>query len=339
MRINWITYGPAQRRVDGSITSRVASLRYRVLMPIRELSDGYAHRLIPILPTTQPPPWDQALDADLLVFSKSFRPANAELARRAKAAGVRVIFDVCDNHYDHPRHGAHYREMSALADQVVCNSPEMAKVAGPHCAAPPVVIEDPFEGPRGEPRYAPGERLKLLWFGHPSNLDSIPQAVEELIAYAARRPLSMTLLTDSNAALEAGCERANTLFGPGFEMRLTPWSLDRQWQEIAACDAVVIPLSAAAGKQVKSANRMVEGLWGGRPVVAQPMPAYQPFAAWTPVRPTLAEGLEALEAAADSPDLIRAAQDYIETHHAPAVLARRWRQVLQSTTSSQATTP
>ena len=52
-------------------------------------------------------------------------------------------------------------------------------------------------------------------------------------------------------------------------MRAEEWSLDAQWRRLRACDAVIIPSLQDSIKQVKSANRMVEALWAGRPAVAR----------------------------------------------------------------------
>jgi hypothetical protein len=202
MEVSWITFGSPVRRADGSITSDLASLRYRVLSPIRELNRApYGHQLTAISEKTSDDLKEKALRADVVVFSKSFLPANEALAERARSRGVRVIFDVCDNHFQHPAFGPHYRRMSALADQVVCNTLEMAKVARAYCAGEPVVIADPYEGPRGAAAFAPDGPLRLLWFGHPSNLDSLQEGLGDLIAYSASQPVALTVLTHLTAYL------------------------------------------------------------------------------------------------------------------------------------------
>lgn len=335
MRINWFTVVPPQQQPDGSLTAGLASVRYRVLAPIYALDRlglGWGHKIITVPDGSTPPPDDEALDADLLVFSKSLVPANADLVRRAQARGVPVIFDICDNHYETRGLSEHYREMSGLADQMVCNTREMARVAEPFCTRPPVVIEDPFEGRRGAPAFAPGERLKVLWFGHRLNLDSLQAATGELVSWSRGRPVDVHVLTELNPQLVAACAKATAELGPAFSMSCEAWSQEAQRRALADCDLVVIPSLQTAAKQVKSANRVVETLWAGRPVVAHPVPAYQPFARWTPVTANLTRGLVWLEQnRAAVPGLIAEAQAYIEAHHAPDVLARQWEQVLRTT--------
>ena len=332
MDVSWITFGSAVRKADGSITSDLASLRYRVLSPIRELNRApYRHQLTAISEKTHDDLKEKALRADVVVFSKSFLPSNEALAERAKALGARVIFDVCDNHYQHPSYGAHYQRMSALADQVVCNTLEMAKAARPYSTGEPIVIADPYEGPRGSAAFSPAGPLRLLWFGHPSNLDSLEAALGDLIDYSSSQPIALTVLTQLTDAIENGCRGVSARHDGRFVMSAKPWSMEAQWRELAACDAVIIPSRDVPEKRVKSANRMIEGLWAGRPVVAQPLPAYLDFDRWAPTRPTLSEGCRWLVSnRASVPGLISQAQIYIEERHAPAVLADRWAAVFES---------
>ncbi|WP_372786476.1 hypothetical protein [Phenylobacterium sp.] len=332
MQVSWISFGSPIRRADGSITSNLASLRYRVLSPIRELDPArYSHQLTAVSETTPENLKDKALQADIVVFSKSFLPSNEALAERAKSLGGRVIFDVCDDHYRHPSFGPHYQRMSALADQMVCSTAEMAKVARAYSSGEPVVIADPYEGPSGTPAFSPEEPLRLLWFGHPSNLDSLEAALGDLIGYASSQPIALTVLTQLTDAITDGCRQVSARHVGRFVMSARPWSLDAQWRELAACDAVIIPTLNASEKRVKSANRMVEALWAGRPVVAQPLPAYLDFERWAPTHPTLSEGCRWLAAnLKDVPGLISQAKSYIEERHAPAALAREWARVLEA---------
>jgi glycosyltransferase involved in cell wall biosynthesis len=112
-------------------------------------------------------------------------------------------------------------------------------------------------------------------------------------------------------------------------MALQPWSLDEQWKALASCDAVIIPSLQDERKQVKSANRMIEALWAGKPVVAQPMPAYTAFGQWTPIRPLISEGLEQLMTEREQiASRVQAAQAFIADHYSPAVIGAQWRDLI-----------
>ena len=56
------------------------------------------------------------------------------------------------------------------------------------------VISDPYEGPRGEAAWQPSpDRLKLLWFGHPSNLNTLQGLLAELVEIGRKWPVQLTL--------------------------------------------------------------------------------------------------------------------------------------------------
>lgn len=336
MRISWITIDRAYRRADGAASSDLASIRYRVLSPIQAMAGrGQQHRVIQMVSAEAQDVSDRAVQADVLIFSKSLLGENEDLAARAQRLGIPVVFDICDNHFGDPNLGGHYRRMIGLADLVICNTAEMARAARDQGAPDTLVIEDPFEGPKGVPGALAGDPMRLLWFGHRTNLDSLRGAVRDLYAYAGRRRISLTVLTELSDEVLAYCAPIQAAVAGRFEFRLAPWSLDAQWAALAACDAVIIPCLQTEAKRVKSANRMIEALWAGRPVAAQPMPAYAPFAEWAAVRDTLSEGLEQLVKDREAlPGVISAAQRHIVARYSPAVIGQAWAEAIENLVAS-----
>lgn len=329
MRVSWITFSEAYRDRSGNLTSDLASLRYRVIAAARGIQEcDYTVAIIPVRSPATEAKIVAAESSDVVIFSKSFLATNEELLRRVKSKGAVTIFDVCDNHYDHPEHGQHYRAMSANVDQVVCNTEQMAIAARPYCERPPIVIHDPYEGPRGE--FAGlSDNPKLLWFGHPTNLDSLHSCLEDLVGYARYRPLTLSVLTQPVPKFEAIAQAISQRHAPYFHIACQRWSLDAQWEALAVCDAVIIPSLQNDRKKVKSANRMIEGLWAGKPVVAQPMPAYAPFAEWTPIKPLISQGLAQLMMERNEiGPRIGAAQAFIDEHYSPAEIGEHWKQLI-----------
>ena len=318
-----------RRGDDGKLTGDMASLRYRVLAPIAGMDNtGLQHRIFPTHADTDADTIQRALDADVMVFCKAFIPRHEQLLRMAAAQGVKTIFDICDNLYPHPTIGPVCAAMSNLADQVVCNTPQMAEIASRYSRRAAAVVDDPFEGQRGEPRTV-ATIEKLLWFGHRSNLSSIENCLDDLSQHSKRRPLELTLLTNEDQDFRSVIDKANARYGPKLSLKLKPWSLENLWSELSACDAVIVPGTLNDRTRTKSANRTVEALWAGRPVVAQPMPAVDKYAVWTPVSPSIAAGLAELEARpAFYADQLRAAQDYIERHNSPRVIAAEWKTLI-----------
>lgn len=88
-------------------------------------------------------------------------------------------------------------------------------------------------------------------------------------------------------------------------------------------------LPNAPDKLVKSPNRIVESLWAGRCVVANPLPAYLPFSEWAFIDDSVERGLErALEAQESIVERVRAAQAYIADAHSPAKIGEQWEEAL-----------
>lgn len=331
MIISWITIAGVMNLANGEPTSPVASIRYRVLSRIGPAGARlHTHQIFNARGALEPDRRAKALAGEVMVFSKSLALENESLAREAIARGIPVIWDVCDNHYEHPTFGNHYKDMTALATKVVCSTPEMAEVAKRYSRQPPVVLEDPYEGPRGAPAFAPDQRLKLLWYGSETNLDSLASVMSDLATYSETQPISLTVLTEVSAKLEAYCADVTRQTGGALTMTPQAWSLEDQWRALAECDAVILPSLDNPAKTVKSANRMVEALWAGRAVVAHPVPSYMPFAAWTPIGSDLIEGLKALLADRENVAAkVAAAQAYIEPNFDPAAIAARWETLLK----------
>src|SRR5207248_551441 len=75
----------------------------------------------------------------------------------------------------------------------------------------------------------------------------------------------------------------NALAPGRLKAELVPWSLEATWQAFEQADVVWIPVLESPKNNVKSPNRLLEPLWSGRFVAADPIPSYQPFADLLPM--------------------------------------------------------
>jgi SAM-dependent methyltransferase len=263
---------------------------------------------------------------DTLVVSKSLDVANEDLARAAKARGARVVVDFCDDHFAHEQHGPHFRNLAALADVIVASTAAMAEAVKRHTGREAVVISDPVEGPRGQPKFSPRlPALRLAWFGHPSNLGGLAAKAHELYALADRMPVHLAVVTEPSqpaALLVAKIAEGR----PGrVTTELVPWSQEQTWNSLAAADAIWIPVVDSDSKAVKSPNRLLESLWAGRLVIADAVPAYQPFADLVPIGAGLEAGM--MRALADPAAVERnlaEAQRRIARFHSPFLCGQQW---------------
>src|SRR6185436_10020953 len=201
-------------------------------------------------------------DAEAAILGKLFHPALAplvlELMASLRSCGVRVIADFCDDHFSHPVLGPPYRALANSADALVASTEGLAEVLRGQAPAPVSVVTDPVEGERGTPRASGRRPPRLLWFGHPSNLDTLDFGLTQLAAPA--QELALTLMTAPGFGAES----------MGFRFR--PWSVVALFEELRECDAVIIPSNPHdPRKAVKSPNRFTEALWAGRFVIAHPL--------------------------------------------------------------------
>jgi hypothetical protein len=323
LRILFATIAPLSQGPSGP-TSDLASARYRVLIPAQQLARIGHQVQVATLPAQG---WPAAvLDApcDVLVVSKSMHAANEELAAAMKARGVKVVVDFCDDHFAHPQIGPHLRALAEAADVIVASTAAMADAVRRDTGRESVVITDPVEGPRGDPAFAPRlPRLRVAWFGHPTNLGGLQARAAQLHALAARVPVRLAIVT--TPAPEVQALAGELARGVPVEASVVPWSTKATWKALADCDFAWIPVASSEAKAVKSPNRLLEALWAGRFVVADDMPAYRPFADLVPVgAPLEASMMSALADPAGTEARIRQAQRRVARSHSAFECGRQW---------------
>jgi hypothetical protein len=315
MRLVWVSFAPLSR-TPGGLSSEIASVRYRMLIPARTLAGSKVTHIGP--GANRRTLLERFEGAQAAVLGKIFDFATLQtvldLAAALKQRGIKVIADYSDDHFGHPRLGAVYRAVGNAADAVVASTTGLAEVLREHIAAPVSVITDPVEGRRGDPRASASTPARLLWFGHPLNLDTLKFGLPQLSDYA------LTLLT----APQTGAETLGH--------RFRPWSSAALFEELRDCEAVIIPSNAHdPRKAVKSPNRFTEALWAGRFVIAHPLPAYQPLAQFGWVGEDLGQGLAWLqEHPGEAVDRIRAGQEWIAKYCSPEVVGRAWKAVIDA---------
>lgn len=227
---------------------------------------------------------------DVLVYGKHF------VTEKQLEHFGRWIFDVCDDHFQHPELGGYYRKHVHMADAVTCNSEVMQQRIKKETGRDAIIVREPYESEEKEA----GIAGLLLWFGHGSNFKDI----ERLKPF-----LHHPLLILSNY--------------PGYP----EWSLESFDRAISAPCIVVIP----TGKSMaKSENRMVESIRRGRYVCAEHLPSYEQFGQFMPLG-NIPEHIEsALANPADSIRRIKDAQDYIRDRYSPKTIAHQWLEVINN---------
>lgn len=350
MRIGWVSLAPTIDPAtggtlpsdvverDGRLTSTLASVRLRTFIPMAALAArGHEVELLRVDAASLVACAARLATLDAVIFKKTLVRGRfvVELFERASAAGVPTLFDLCDLRVgEDSETGRRNARLLVAADRVVASTLPLADVAREMGARAVDVVTDPYEGARGEPWWAPRtDRLRVLWFGHPSNLDSLHGMLNELVVAGRRRPMQLTILTAHTPALLETCKTFNQRWRQVLTTRHEVWSPEGLGAALADCDVVVIPtLPGAPDKVVKSPNRMVESFWAGRCVVANPLPAYAPFGEWAFIDESIGAGLDrALAEEASIGARIRAAQGYIARVHSPEAIGEAWERAIGAT--------
>ena len=334
MRIAWIADPRLLEFTADDVGSRLASYRYRMLIPRLALQQrGHAVQIIPLDP--QPGSFERAVEqlhgADVAIFGKtSHWDLNERLLAAAQQINVTAVADFCDDYFDHrDRVGEHFREMAMRADAISVSTPFLARRVAEAAARDAAVIPDPYEGPRGPAKWAPGAPLRALWFGHSLNFPGLQKSLDAIVA--AGIPMRLVVMTMNLPDVLQWCA-ANSAPAPHFALEFREWSLQGLWQSLRECDVALIPVEPAQQFNLaKGHNRVVEPLWAGRFVVANPVPAYAEFSDWAWIGDDLAAGLRwAMEHPADVVARINRAQKDILARLSPLTIAKAWEKMLKS---------
>lgn len=332
MHITWLTAGGIVPSA-GQLFSPLASERYRVLAPARLLSAwGHTVAAVPAGCPPDSPVWEEALGADVVIVSKIFSEDALQVVERARGRGARIVADLCDNHFETPELGWVYAELCRRADAITVSTSALGESIAERFGRHVTVIDDPYEAPAAKPAFQPGAaRLKLVWFGSPTNFDTCEAMFPALGELSRGLPLALEVVTAAAEGLvPARLAEFQAEFGPALAIAFTPWSVERTWSAIAAADLVVIPSLDDPRKQAKGPNRLVESLRCGRFVIAYPVPAYRPLGQYAWLGQDLAAGIRwALENQAAVLGRLEAGQRYVAVRFAPEAIARAWESALQ----------
>jgi hypothetical protein len=361
-RIEYLFITPAPLvNIDGQVTTFGASARLGSLAPAKALMRlGYDARTFSTA-GDETPATLAAASAQRVVFGEMFPGeggwAGTVATYRRLLASIhgprrRVVFSIADDHFDDPHFRAFYQEVLPECRAVTTVSQRLAETLRGLTPRPVHVSPEPSEGKRGAPqafvtrkpptplawlarRIGLSEdlwRVRLLWFGYPANLPPLLELIPGLEALARRHPLMLTLVTSPVTEVSALMTPARTRESSVLRVQFIPWSPLIMQGMIESNDIVLIPSAwRDPVKQAKSPNRLVAGLHGGRFVVAHPLPAYAPYAAFSWIGEDLCQGVEwAIRHPSEVVERIARGQAYVDEKHSAEAVARFWLDVLGS---------
>lgn len=330
-------------------------MRYRTLVPARELQKRGIESVV-LSPEAEVKPIGELLaGCAAAVFGKlslfdphAFRDSairHLALAARAQSLGIKVIADICEDRFDHELLGGYWRDMVRTADKIVTSTKLLAEIVRKAGGQDVEIVPDPVEGSGGEARFGSSPALKaatgktdgglgplrILWFGHQSNLDEVREFLPalDLWAEARSRAVGFEIVTAPGFGVETMVEER--MSAPRcVRLKHSEWTSETAEAALRDCDFVIVPATLQnLRKRSKSANRLTESLHAGRYVLAHPVPSYLEFADYAWVDSDLFEGMDWALA---NPDLvvrqIKAGQSLIRKHYLPVEIASQWGKAL-----------
>ncbi len=336
MKVVWIVPRQALKSRAGGLNSDLASIRYRAIIPMQGLiARGHDASVVGLDRDGVDDVRRHIADADRLVFIKNYTdPVCSEtVLEEQRARGIKTWFDLTDDRFQGEA-SEHLHRMVLAAENVVTVSSTLRQTILQHTGKDSAIVGDPYEGPRGTPRWSPdGVRLKALWFGHGWNIQGLMKALPQLAEAGRQFPMDLRIVTAGVEGIERYCEKFNRNSAAALALHYASWSSEETWRSLAATDIVLIPaLPDEQWTLAKSPNRIIEALWSGRFVAAHPIPSYLEFrdSAW--IGADLAEGIAWVMHNQESiVGRIAAAQDHIAAAYSPASIAAQWEQILEKT--------
>ena len=308
------------RFTSSKYQTRRASHRLRGEVTCRALADqGYDAKILT--------DWNEVDSDTLVIFLKLSQP---EQIQQAKDLGAKTVYDLCDNKFGEQ---AEYEPCCRQADVVSVNSIQMGISVKEHTGLDAVVMPDPYERPRLDPVFSPGEELKLLWFGSQSSFKFFPivevwQRLETEIGnycYTMISSKTERLLSKMTLRQDKGM-----LSGVNFsKLDLQPWTWELQGELLKNCDIVLMPIQTDNPRtDTKSANRVIDSLISGRFVITSPLASYEEFAPYT----WQGDYIEGIKWARDNPvevvERITLGQRYVEENYSAAMLSKKFMEAI-----------
>lgn len=333
-----------------TFSDAIASVRIRCLQTMEELSRSGMH-----IERFEP---SSSGSYQTVVFSKAYSVGDIELAARLRSQGVRVLFDICDNHvytaHLHPaltQRALRLEKMLTIAQTVVASTHKLREYLShyfPSVAERIIVIPDALDPMVMESdgtqrrsvadlihlsrlkRFLTKKRpaLSLVWFGNhgvihaPSGMNDLLLIRDVLEHHARILPITLTVISNSYVkylALRSSL-RLPTCY--------LPWRRGIFKAALAQHDVAVLPVSLNPFTLPKTNNRPATALLAGLGVIADAIPSYEelnPFIwlnDWT-------NGLTAYYSDKDNEARrIADGKEFLVRKYSTSVVGRQWRNVL-----------
>lgn len=285
-------------------SEKIASYRYRIQAPSKELLRTGIKTTIGRLADKE---------AEVVVFSKHWTFNDYSYALFCKLRGQRIIFDICDEHFSNEKLRPHYLRMAELGHIITVNSETMAEVVLKETGRAAVVIPDPVLSTRQA--FDPERPERGLWFGQKMNFFGLCEVYPE----GCKRPLLVVSPNIQNPPPHLIHD----------EVQAVGWNPNILDEIGTEASYAVLPYRQ--GKNAKSANRVLEALNLGLPVLTDRIPSVVVLGESGIFDIRTLGGFEAgvneinrLTKEGEMQEEIQKAQALIDEKYSPQAVAKQW---------------
>jgi hypothetical protein len=223
---------------------------------------------------------------------------NPLIAKKCKEEGIKVVFDVCDDHFDNAEKAKIYLDTIEHSSAVVTVTQHHADKIKAFSGRSATIIEDTYEWEEQRPK-RPTD--KLLWFGTAKNWAGLQKELPALHGY------QILLVGDSS-----------------LDPRVVQWSWETMEEGFRTAGMVILPHP----KPGNGINRVIQSVRNGLYVVSSPWPEAEHLGMW---HGDIKEGVEwAIDHPKEAKRAVAKAQKMIEKMYSPAKLGRDWEAVLKA---------
>ncbi len=325
----------------------VASARIRCLNPLAELERRGAPVEL----------YQERRTYAAVLYSKRYDAATIRDAERRKAAGTRIVFDLCDNHFYNPRDSRRLavaadrlRVMLRLADDLVASTEAMAEVLRAETGGRPVtVIGDAVEDAVvqrerwdrrldnrqrltfAETRLGSGKytnALRLVWFGvHGGPYGAGGMADLRRVRDALQRsrrvqPVWLTVISNSQLSYYRWVRWI------GLPTTYLNWNPTTFVEALGLHHVAVVPVTPTPFTRCKSNNRVATALFHGLAVIADAIPSYEEFRPYT-VLDDWERGLTRYAAQSARADDVETGRAHVRAHWTIGPIADQWQRFFE----------
>lgn len=195
----------------------------------------------------------------------------------AKQNGTKIIIDYTDNHLDNYNslfYKKLYDALIPMTDRVVVSSNYLRLNLKNYFNGSIDLIEDAIEVPILKPCSNKKDLVKILWFGHASNLHYLIKFIDQFREFKALT--NIYVLTS-----EQGIQIANQSkveIPKNLNVRLGLWSIYSMIHTAKFCDLSIIPSDLSDKRKAGvSSNRLITSLALGLPTAADMIDSYKDF--------------------------------------------------------------